>query len=174
MLVVVVTQERFWVELIAHGGDGHQSPPERLYKGPDVAGMVDLGRPVLAGHVPGPVGAVVTVRHLLLREVDQAGVGEDGHGDDDEEEAELLVGLLESVEQGLEASKVSDQLEYPQYPHHSHQADHLPRLTDDLEVLQPLQQDRQVERNDSEEIDQIHRVLEDIFGPICSRRNKYY
>ena len=51
MLVVVVTQERFWVELVAHGGDGHQSPPEGLYKGPDVAGMVNLGSPVLARHV---------------------------------------------------------------------------------------------------------------------------
>ena len=87
-----------------------------------------------------PVRTVIAIRDLLLSEVDEAGVGEDGHGDDDEEEAELLVGLLEGVEQGLEAGKVSDQLEDPEDPHHSHQPDHLPRLPDDLEVLQALQQ----------------------------------
>ena len=63
-----------------------------------------------------PVRTVIAIRDLLLSEVDEAGVGEDGHGDDDEEEAELLVGLLEGVEQGLEAGKVSDQLEHSEDP----------------------------------------------------------
>ena len=50
-LFFVITQERFGVELVSHRGDGHQGPPEGLYKGPDVAGMVDLSSPVLARHV---------------------------------------------------------------------------------------------------------------------------
>jgi len=123
--------------------------------------MVDLQVPVMTR--PAPVTAVHPVWDLLLSEVDQAGVGQDGHGDDDEEEAELLVGLLEGVEQGLEAGKVSDQLEYPEDPHHSHQPDHLPSLTDDLEVLQPLQQQREIERDNGADVNDVHRVSDKLY-----------
>ena len=77
--------------------------------------MVDDGGPFVFVVVRLPVSAVhpgITVV-VSLGEVDEAGVGEDGHGHQDEEEAELLVSLLEGVEQGLEAGKVSDQLEDP-------------------------------------------------------------
>ena len=75
--------------------------------------MFDLNGPMLTRDVGQPVGAVDPFWDFLLGEVDEAGVGEDGHGHQDEEEAELLVSLLEGVEQGLEAGKVSDQLEDP-------------------------------------------------------------
>ena len=35
-----------------------------------------------------------------------------------EEQAELLVGLIEGVDQGLEPSKVADQLVHAEYSHH--------------------------------------------------------
>ena len=54
----------------------------------------------------------------LLSEVDQGGEGEDGDGHQDEEEAELLVGLPQRHEETLEAGEVADQLEYAQDPHH--------------------------------------------------------
>ena len=64
----------------------------------------------------------------LLGKVYEGGEGEDGHGHQDEEEAELLVSLLEGVEQGLETSEVSDQLVNSQDPHHFDQSDYLPSL----------------------------------------------
>ena len=68
----------------------------------------------------------------LLSEVDQGGEGEDGDGHQDEEEAELLVGLLEGVEQGLQSSEMSDQLVNPQDSHHFNQSDDLSSLPDYL------------------------------------------
>ena len=73
--------------------------------------------------------------------VDKRRESEDCNRHQDEEEAELLVGLLEGVEQGLEPSEMSDQLVNPQDSHDFDQTDDLPRLPDDLEVLQPLQQE---------------------------------
>ena len=49
----------------------------------------------------------------------------------------------------------------PQYPHDSDQSDHLASLADDLEVFKPLQQKRQVKGNYCEEIDEVHRVLDE-------------
>jgi hypothetical protein len=45
---------------------------------------------------------------LLLGEVDEAGEGEDGDGHQDDQQAQLLVGLPQSEEQALESSEVSD------------------------------------------------------------------
>ena len=94
----------------------------------------------------------------LLGKVDQGGEGEDGHGHQDEEEAELLVSLLEGVEQGLETSEMSDQFVNSQDSHYFDQSDDLPSLPDDLEVLQPLQQQREIERDDGADVDDVHRV----------------
>ena len=56
--------------------------------------MFDLNGPMLTRDVGQPVGAVDPFWDFLLGEVDEAGVGEDGHGHQDEKEAELLVRLL--------------------------------------------------------------------------------
>ena len=67
------------------------------------------------GYVLLPIGAVEAggVVDLPLAEVDQVGVEEDAHSHQDDEEPELLVGLLQGVEQGLEPGKVADKLEHP-------------------------------------------------------------
>ena len=55
-----------------------------------------------------------------------------------------------------------DQLEYPEDPHDPHQADHLPCLPDNLEVLQPLQQQGQVEGDDGADVDNVHGVPDEL------------
>ena len=62
-----------------------------------------------------PVCAVdaCCVMDFPLTEVDQVGVEQDAHRHQDNEQPQLLVGLLQGVEQGLETSKVTDQLEHP-------------------------------------------------------------
>ena len=67
------------------------------------------------GYVLLPVGAVEAggVVDLPLAEVDQVRVEEDADSHQDDEEPELLVGLLQGVEQGLEPGKVADKLEHP-------------------------------------------------------------
>ena len=72
----------------------------------------------------------------LLGEVDEGGEGEDGHGHEDEQQPELLVGLLQRVEEGLEPREVAHQLEDPHDTHHTDQAHDLPRLAHDFKVLQ--------------------------------------
>ena len=101
----------------------------------------------------------------LLGKVYEGGEGEDGHGHQDEEEAELLVCLLEGVEQGLESSEMSDQLINSQDSHHFDQTDYLSCLPDDLEVLQPLQEEREEERNDGEEVDHVHGAADEFEFP---------
>ena len=56
------TQQRLGVELVSHGGDGHEAPPEGLYEGPHVAGVVDHVPPARhrAARRGRPVGAVQT------------------------------------------------------------------------------------------------------------------
>ena len=73
-----------------------------------------------------------------------------------------LISLLESEEQGLESSKMSDKFEDPENPHDPHQADHLPRLPDDLEVLETLEEEGQVEGDDGENVDDVHRVADEL------------
>ena len=70
--------------------------------------------------------------------------------------------MLESVEQGLQASKMPDKLEDPENPHDPHQADHLPRLPDDLEVLETLEEEGQVEGDDGADVDDVHRVPDEL------------
>ena len=49
---------------------------------------------------------------LPLAEVDQVGVEEDAHRHQDDQQPQLLVGLLQGVKQGLKASKVTDKFKY--------------------------------------------------------------
>ena len=69
-----------------------------------------------------------------------------------EKKPELLVSLLESVDERLEASKVTEQFVNSQYPHHSHQPHYLTSLPYDLIVLQLLQDEGEVEREESHEV----------------------
>ena len=57
---------------------------------------------------------------------------------------------------------MSDQLEYPQYPHHANKTDHLPSLPDNLEVLQPLEDEGEVEGDDGEQVDEVHGALDEL------------
>ena len=63
---------------------------------------------------------------LPLTEVDQVGVEKDADNDENDEQSQLLVGLLECVEEGLEPCKVTNKLEDPKNPHHSDKSDDLP------------------------------------------------
>ena len=73
-----------------------------------------------------------------------------------------LVSLLESVEQGLKSGKMSDKFEDPENPHDPHQTDHLPGLPDYFEVFQTLEEEGQVEGDDGENVDDVHRVADEL------------
>ena len=123
-----ITKQSLGVEIVPNRCERHQPPPEGLHEGPGVAGVPLLGPVVLADQA----GLV----RVLLREVDQRGVGQDGHRHQHQQQPQLLVktrtcesgkftiispmylvGLLQCVDERLEASKVSDQFEDPQNPH---------------------------------------------------------
>ena len=93
----------------------------------------------------------------FLSEVDQGGEGEYGDSYQDEQQAELLVCLLQGVEQGLQAREVTDQLVHPQYSHYFDQSDDFPSLADYFEILESLKEQIEEEGNDSEEVDHVHR-----------------
>ena len=54
-------------------------------------------------------------------------------------------------------------LNQPQHSHHPDQPDDLPRLSDDLVVLQTLQEDGDVEGDDGGEVHNVQRVLEEAY-----------
>ena len=66
--------------------------------------------------------------------------------DDMEEKSELPVSLFESVDDGAQPSKMSEQLEDSEYLEYPHQSQHLASSADNLIVLQSLQYQRDVER----------------------------
>ena len=96
---------------------------------------------------------------IFLSKVDEAGEGEHGHRDQHEQQPQLLVGLLQGRQQRLEPGEVSDELENPQDPHHADEADYLAGLADDLEILQPGEDEREIEGDDGEKIDKVHRAF---------------
>ena len=69
-----------------------------------------------------------------------------------EKKPQFLVSLVESVDERLEASKVTEQFVNSEYPHHSHQPHYLPSLPHDLIILQLLQDEGEVEREESHEV----------------------
>ena len=79
-----------------------------------------------------------------------------------ERNSHYLVSLLESVEQRLQSSKVSDKFEDPQNPHDPHQTDHLSRLANNFKVLKTLEEERQVEGDDGADVDNVHRVPDEL------------
>ena len=72
---------------------------------------------------------------------------------DNQQKTKFFVGLLEGVDESLETGKMAEELVDPQYPHHSHQSDDLPSLPYDLIVLQLLQNQGQIERDQCDEVD---------------------
>ena len=78
-----------------------------------------------------------------------------------EEKSQLPVSLFESVDDGTESGKMSEELEDSEYLEYLHQPQHLASSADDLIVLQSLQDERDVERQQYEEIHQVHHLLEE-------------
>ena len=57
---------------------------------------------------------------------------------------------------------MSDEFEDPEDPHDTDQSDHLPCFPDDLKVLEALEDEREVEGNDGEQVDKVHRALDEL------------
>ena len=112
----------------------------------------------ISSHLVDQKAARADVLHVLLCKVDEAGEYEKGDHDEEEEEAELLVSLLQGEQEGLESSEVPDQLVDPQDSHDPHKTDNLASLANDLEILQPFQQQGEVERDDRHQVDQVHEA----------------
>ena len=58
---------------------------------------------------------------------------------------------------------MSHELEDPQYPHDPDQPNYLASFPNDLVVLQLLQDQREEEREDGEEVNDVHRVLDKFY-----------
>lgn len=71
----------------------------------------------------------------FFSEVDQRREGEDCDRHQNEEEPELLVGLLQGVEKGLEAGEVADKLVNSQNPHHLDQPDDFTGFPNNFKIL---------------------------------------
>ena len=133
-----LSQEGCRVHIIPNSCQRHQTPPERVIKWPKLF----LGSLSLNGKY-------------------EAGVEKYCYDHDDEQEAELLVRLPESVDETLQPRKVSHHLEDPHDSHDPQQTDDLPRLPDDLQVLKTNQNGREEEGGDGEKVYQIHFVTEE-------------
>ena len=59
---------------------------------------------------------------------------------------------MESVDERLKAGKVTEQFVDSEYPHHSHQPDNLACLPNYLIILQLLQHQGQVERDQGDKV----------------------
>ena len=142
-------------------------PPERLYEGPGVA-RISLLRQV---HPPFTGAVQATPVWVLLGEVDEAGVGEDGDGHEDEKEAELLVGLLEGVDERLQPGEVTNKFEDSQYSHYSDQADYFSCFPDNFIILQAFNHKRDIEGEYGEQVHHVHGVLHEGDLPRTDRQS---
>ena len=61
----------------------------------------------------------------------------------------------------MQPRKVSNQFEQPKNPHHPNQPDDLSCFPDNLVVLQTLEEDGDVERDDGGEVDDVERVFDE-------------
>ena len=95
--------------------------------------------------------------------VDEARKCEDCHSYDVQEQAQLLVCLLKGVEQGLQTSKMLEQLVDSEYPQHFQESDNLPGFSDYFKILQPFQHERDVEGDETEKIYNIHWLEEEFY-----------
>ena len=123
---------------VSSGGDGEQSPPERVHEAPVVG------------------------RVVLLGEVHQRGEGQDGHPDQQDEQAELAGGLPDGEEERLQAGKVPDQLEDPQDLGDPDQPDDLAGLADDVELGEVVHDEVDEVGEDGEEVDEVHGLDEEL------------
>ena len=109
--------------------------------------------------------------HLSLREVAEAGEDEHPHGDEHEEEAELLVAVTDGEAETLEASGMSGELQDPQNSHHSED------LNDSLHVLVLAllhlvlhEEEGDVVRENGEDVNDVEASLEE--GPLVTGREE--
>ena len=70
---------------------------------------------------------------------------------DVEQQAQLLKGLTQGVQQGLQARKVLEQLVDSEDPQHLHQPDYLAGFADYFKVLQSLKHQRSEEGDEANE-----------------------
>ncbi len=133
---------------VADGRHRDDGPPERLRDGPE--------------------GCVVLV---LLGKVDERRENEDAHAEEEEQEAHLLVGVLERVSQGLEAGRVPGQFEDPE---DTHDSEHLDNAPDALKAPAPLlgldeEQGEEI-GHDGQYVYHIHSTLDKL--PLVGRRGE--
>ena len=71
---------------------------------------------------------------------DKAGEHEDGDRDDEEDETQVLVGLVERVDQALESHEVTNHFEDPQDSHESYQTNQFASFANNLHILETSKQ----------------------------------
>ena len=98
---------------------------------------------------------------VLLRKVAEAGEDEDAHGEEEHEQAQLLVAVLQREAEGLEAGGVARQLEDTQDPH---DAKHLDDAADLLKLFRVLvgldEEEGDKVGEDGEHVDDVHAALD--------------
>ena len=78
------------------------------------------------------------------------------------EQSQLLVGLLQSVEKALEATKVFEHFIDSENSQNFQKSDHFPRLSNNLYILQSLKEKRNKEWNQTNKVDSIHQLEEEL------------
>ena len=110
------------------------------------------------------------VEHLPLGKVGQAGENEDPHGQEEEEQAQLLVGISDCEAERLETRRVPGQLEDSQNPHDSEGLDDAPDFLEWLRWLVRLDQEQGDEvGKDGQQVDDVQGTL--VGTGVCVRVN---
>ena len=124
------------------------------------------GRPPERGGDGGEGG----VGHLPLREVAERGEDEHPHGHEHEQQPQFLVAVPDGEAQALESGGVAGQLQDPQDPHHPEGLHHpldILVLTLAKLIWGFHQEQRNVVREDGEDVDDVQAALEE--GPLVGR-----
>ncbi len=121
----------------------------------------------MARHLPesGRDGRELSVLLLLLGKVRQTGEEEHGYGQEHEQQAQLLVALVERVAEALQAGGVARQLEDAQDPEHAEEREHAPEPVRLLhQALQRLvvEQQRDVEGQDRDQVDDVEGSFQEL------------
>ena len=95
-----------------HSSESHKAPPEGVKKWP------------WSGRI------------VLLSKINQGCKCKDCNSDQQHQETQLFVSLVESVNQGLKTSKMSDKFEYSHDSHPPHESHYLTRFTHYFKVLE--------------------------------------
>jgi len=133
---------------VADGGHGDAGPPERLGYGQELG-----------------------VGFLLLGEVRQAGEYQHAHGQEQHEQAQLLVRVAQREPEALEAGRVTGQLEYAEYAHDAeylYDAAHVVELVRVRLVRLGHQYERHEVRQYGQQVDHVQAALEEL--PLVGRR----